>query len=63
MSLKYTMEAMEIIDDPSVNGEKIVRLFEEYDAVEASSETVKGDEGSTDFIKILIKGSNGKSNG
>lgn len=28
MSLKYTMEVLELLDDASVNGEAVVRLFE-----------------------------------
>lgn len=63
MSLKYTMEVMDMLDDPSINGEKIVELFEDANYCEASYQTVEGDQGSTDFVKILIKGTNGKSSG
>lgn len=61
MSLKHTLQTIDLIDDAHVNGEKIVTLFQNYEHVEASSETVKGEKGSTDFIKIIIKGKNGKS--
>jgi len=63
MSLKYTMEVLELLDDASVNGEAVVRLFEGKKYVEASYTTVTGENGSTDFVKILIKGTNGKSSG
>lgn len=63
MSLKYTMQSIELLDDPSITGEKVVELFQGYEYLEASSETVQGEDGSTDFIKILIKGTNGKSTG
>ncbi|WP_408008461.1 DUF1177 domain-containing protein [Pseudalkalibacillus sp. A8] len=63
MSLQFTMQFIEILDDLSINGEKIIEYFKEYEYVEASCETVQGDKGSTDFIKILIKGKNGKSSG
>lgn len=63
MSLKYTMEVLELLDDASVNGEAVVRLFEGKKYVEASYTTVPGENGSTDFVKILIKGTNGKSSG
>lgn len=63
MSLKYTMEVMDMLDDPSINGEKIVELFEDANFCEASYQTVEGDQGSTDFVKILIKGTKGKSSG
>ena len=61
MSLKHTLQTIDLIDDAHVNGEKVVALFQNYEHVEASSETVKGEKGSTDFIKIIIKGKNGKS--
>lgn len=57
------MEVMDMLDDPSINGEKIVELFEDANYCEASYQTVEGDQGSTDFVKILIKGTNGKSSG
>lgn len=63
MSLKYTIEVMDLLDDSSINGEKIVSLFDGIKNCEATFETVTGEKGSTDFVKILIKGTNGKSNG
>jgi hypothetical protein len=57
------MQSIELLDDPSITGEKVIELFQGYEYVEASSETVQGEAGSTDFIKILIKGTNGKSTG
>ncbi|MCK1984655.1 MULTISPECIES: DUF1177 domain-containing protein [Peribacillus] len=63
MSLKYTMEVMELLDDPNANGKMAVELFTEFSHVEASYQTVAGDSGSTDFIKILVKGTEGKSAG
>ncbi|WP_080873733.1 DUF1177 domain-containing protein [Oceanobacillus timonensis] len=63
MSLKQTMEVMELLDDASINGEKIVKLFDEMNYCDASFETVTGETGSTDFIKVVIKGTNGKVDG
>lgn len=63
MSLKYTMDILDMLDDPSINGEIVTRLFDGIPNCEASYETVTGEEGSTDFVKILIKGSTGKSSG
>ncbi|WP_096185638.1 DUF1177 domain-containing protein [Evansella halocellulosilytica] len=63
MSLKYAIQSVELLDDPSINGEKVVQLFEGYEHVEATSETVVGEKGTTDFIKIFVKGTNGKSSG
>ena len=63
MSLKYTIEVMDLLDDPLINGEKVVQLFNNFIHSEASFETVKGDRGSTDFIKILIRGVDGRKKG
>ncbi|MGM0900536.1 MAG: DUF1177 domain-containing protein [Bacillota bacterium] len=63
MSLKYTMEVMELLDDATVNGASVTELFKGFEHVEADYETVQGPEGKTDFIKIVIKGINGKLSG
>jgi len=63
MTLKYTMEVMELLDDAAASGEKVVQLFEGYEHCEATSSTVKGHSGSTDFVKIIIKGTEGKLGG
>lgn len=60
MSLKYTMEVMELLDDSSVSGKSVVSLFNCFEHCEASFETVRGEEGSTDFVKIVVKGTDGK---
>ncbi|WP_257347420.1 DUF1177 domain-containing protein [Pseudalkalibacillus decolorationis] len=60
MSLKYTMKVMEMLDDPMANGKMVTDLFTELSHVEASYQTVTGDCGSTDFVKIVVKGSEGK---
>lgn len=62
MSLKHTIEVVDLLDDPKINGEQIIALFEGYEHCEATYETVTGEQGSTDFIKVLIRGTNGKSN-
>ncbi|TWT03641.1 DUF1177 domain-containing protein [Planomicrobium sp. CPCC 101079] len=63
MSLKYTMEVLELLDDAKASGGAVTNLFTEYEHVEASFETVTGEQGSTDFVKIVIKGENGKLSG
>lgn len=63
MSLKYTMEVMELLDDAAINGEKVVELFKGKTYCDASYETVTGETGSTDFIKVVIRGTNGKISG
>ncbi|HJF33329.1 MAG TPA: DUF1177 domain-containing protein [Sporosarcina psychrophila] len=63
MSLKYTMDVMNLLDDASASGEMVVQLFEGFEHCEATYETVKGNSGSTDFVKVVIKGTNGKLSG
>ncbi|KWW21854.1 hypothetical protein AS888_05030 [Peribacillus simplex] len=63
MSLKYTMEVMELLDDPKANGKMVVDLFMEFSHIKASYQTVTGESGSTDFIQIVVKGLEGKSAG
>ncbi|MEZ7173229.1 DUF1177 domain-containing protein [Sporosarcina sp. OR05] len=63
MSLKYTMEVIELLDDVNANGESVVRLFDGFEHCTATYETVAGQEGSTDFVKVVIKGTEGKSSG
>ncbi len=63
MVLKQTIEAIETIDSAFVSGDLVKELFSNYPNVTVSVQTVEGDKGSTDFIKVVIPGSNGKSTG
>lgn len=63
MSLKQAMNVLELLDDPKASGEMVVNLFKDHEYVTATTETVHGEQGSTDFVKIIIKGTNGKSSG
>ncbi|WP_312112730.1 DUF1177 domain-containing protein [Brevibacillus reuszeri] len=63
MSLIQTMTVFEVMDSAYVNGEAIKKLFGDYPEVTVTSQTVSGEEGSTDFVKILVPGKNGKSIG
>lgn len=62
MTLRQVLKAFEVLDDAGVNGRKVLDLFKSYSHVITTTITVEGNRGSTDFIKILIKGVNGKSN-
>lgn len=64
MSLKHVIELYETMDSIHVTGERI----KEYLLTIDSSANIKvtridGDNGHTDFIKVLVKGKNGKSTG
>lgn len=63
MALRQTMDVLDILDHPTVNGEDVTKLFSGKEFVKAAYETVDGDQGSTDFVKILIIGTKGKRQG
>ncbi len=64
MSLKYAIEVYDLLDDSNVTGEKVESYLEAISADEKIVvETVHGENGSTDFINIHIKGTDGKEAG
>ncbi|GAA3548378.1 DUF1177 domain-containing protein [Zobellella aerophila] len=64
MSLQQTLAVYELLDGPSVNGQSIEALFQPYleHGVEVTVNRVV-EESAADFIRILIKGQDGKSQG
>lgn len=63
MSLLQTLTVFELIDNAHVSGQDIVDLFADYPSVTASTHRASGAKGATDFIRITIPGSAGKSLG
>jgi hypothetical protein len=65
MSMKYTIEAYELLDSPSVSGESVKEALAAagVDENAITVKTVQGPKGQTDFIKVWFKGSEGKKNG
>lgn len=63
MTLKQTMISLDAMDDGYVTGEKVKALFADYAEISVEVQTVTGEKGSTDFIKIVIPGTEGKSKG
>ena len=63
MTLKQTMISLDAMDDGYVTGEKVKALFADYAEISAHVQKVTGEKGSTDFIKIVIPGTEGKSKG
>ncbi|QCJ40609.1 DUF1177 domain-containing protein [Bacillus sp. S3] len=61
MVLKQTLTAIETLDNGYVQGETVKVLFQPYPNVTVTVQTVTGEKGSTDFVKIVIPGSNGRS--
>jgi hypothetical protein len=63
MVLKQTLTVLETLDSAYVTGESVKELFSQFSNVTVTVQTVTGEKGSTDFVKIVIPGSNGKSQG
>ena len=63
MVLKQTLTAIDTLDSAYVTGENVKELFSAFSNVTVTVQTVEGDKGSTDFIKVVIPGSNGKIKG
>ena len=65
MSLLYTMNALELLDSPSVSGESVKQalMAAGVPGEQISVKTVHGPKGSTDFVKTWFYGSEGKHNG
>lgn len=61
--LKQVIDMFEILDRPDASGKLVKKLFEEYNVKNFEIETVTGNKGSTDFVKILIPGTEGKTKG
>lgn len=65
MLMKQIIDVFAIVDTPAVNGEAVrAKLLEAgVPAASVTVTTISGEKGSTDFIKTIIPGSRGKSNG
>ncbi|MCT6922866.1 DUF1177 domain-containing protein [Metasolibacillus sp.] len=64
MSLKYVMEVYELMDSIHVSGEVVKDYLHAINPdVEITVQTIEGAKGSTDFVKVVVKGKNGKSSG
>lgn len=61
--LKQVMEMFDLLDRSTANGKTVEEFLRSRGAKDVLVQTVEGTEGSTDFIKVVIKGSDGKSSG
>lgn len=61
--LSQVLDVYQILDRSKVKGEDVIKLFKPTDRISIYSKTIYGEKDSTDFIKIVIKGSNGKMGG
>jgi len=58
--LKQVLEVYELLDNAFVDGHKVAELLKSRGLKSITLKTVKGENGSTDFIKVNINGSEGK---
>lgn len=63
MLLKQVLEIFEVLDHPKSSGQMVKELFEGRFNINVQVKKVKGEAGSTDFVKIVIPGENGKLKG
>ncbi|WP_044640619.1 DUF1177 domain-containing protein [Risungbinella massiliensis] len=63
MALLETLQVLDLVDRADASGAIIAELFRDFPAVQVEVKKITGDEGSTDFVRILIPGTNGKSTG
>jgi hypothetical protein len=63
MSLQQTLQVFELIDSAYASGQEVVDLFTSYPGIRASTLRASGPKGATDFVRIEIPGSAGKSQG
>jgi len=63
MSFKHVLEAYDLLDDPSVDGHAVAAWLKGHGAEHVESRTISGPRGSTDFVRVLVPGSNGRTAG
>lgn len=63
MPLQHVLEILEAVDSPSVDGTVVRELFARNGWDGVRTETVEGEDGTTDFVKVVVPGSGGKANG
>jgi len=61
--LKQVLEVLELLDSAYVDGQKVSDFLKRRGLEKIEVRRIKGDSGSTDFIKIIVQGSNGKQRG
>lgn len=62
MALKQVIEIYEVLDSVQANGQRMREIFSNR-GVEVDVQTVDGENGSTDFVRMTLAGRNGKQAG
>jgi hypothetical protein len=61
--LKQVIEIMELLDSATVDGQRVAQYLRGRGLEDVEVNTIKGERGSTDFIKIRVPGKEGKTSG
>lgn len=63
MLIKQVIELFDLLDSPSASGNSVKDLFLSRGIHDVKVTKLKGDKGTTDCIRVFVKGRNGHSNG
>lgn len=59
--LSQVLEIYDLLDDGNVNGKKVMDFYQQKGKADLKVKKVEGKNGFTEFIKIVVKGKNGKA--
>ncbi len=63
MSLAHTLTVFEALDSPRASGETVRALLDGVAGVSFTTERVTGAKGATDFVRVVVPGSRGRTSG
>lgn len=63
MTLRQTLVVHDLLDDGAASGARAAALFAAYPGVAVTVTTVAGTQGSTDFVRVVIPGTQGRRGG
>ncbi len=63
MSFKQTIESWELLDSATVDGSRVVETLLSRGLETVSTTRVEGEQGFTDYVRVLVAGREGRSNG
>lgn len=61
--LRQVLDVLEVLDDPRASGERVAALLRAAGPAEVSVQRVRGEQGSTDFVKLVVPGGAGRRAG
>lgn len=63
MVLRQVIDAFEVLDSATVDGDRVAALLRQSGVDDVKVERVSGERGHTDFVKSLVPGTRGRSSG